>query len=440
NPPWSTFIFRTLLKNPTFKNKFINAFADQLNTTLLPLNVKTEIDNRINEIDSEMPTYAEKWGWTYEGWLGNNENMKNFAFYRPDVLWPHLTDFFNLNGTQTLQVYAEGASNATIKLNSISLRAFPWTGKYFNNVPVELTAIPPEGYKFVRWERDVTSSNPKITVDINSDKLVKAVFELYQPSEYEGVIINEISYRAVKSEDSEDWIELYNNSTQYIDISRWILQDSEQSHQYLIPENTILSPNGYLVISRDIYEFDEIHPWVYNVIGPFNFGFSGSGECISLFNSRGTLKDKVCYANEYPWPEEANGGGYTLSLSDPNKDNMLGFNWNNSPILNGTPGRENTGTTPVIESQEKISSKLLDCYPNPFNNLLNIPVVLAESQDISIDIYNVNGQKIANVYKGVLSEGFHNLQWFEQTGQTGIFIVKLQIQDGIQIKKILRVK
>src|SRR5690606_17581860 len=36
NPEWSTFLFRKLLENNNFKTKFINRFADMLNTTFLP--------------------------------------------------------------------------------------------------------------------------------------------------------------------------------------------------------------------------------------------------------------------------------------------------------------------------------------------------------------------------------------------------------------------
>ena len=440
NPPWSTFVLRKLFLNPGFRNRFINAFADHLNTTFKPDYVKSMIDERIGEIQAEIPFHTDRWGWSYSGWMTNNQNVKNFVDARPDVLWSHLIDFFSLNGTRNLQVSVKGANNVKVRLNTINLNEYPWNGTYFDNVPVELTAIPPEGFRFIRWEGDVSSKDANISLEINSNKSVTAVFEAFQPGETEGVIINEISYRAPKEEDSEDWVELFNNSSQFIDISGWIIQDSEESHRFTIPENTVIGPGQYLVIARDLYEFSEIHPTVYNVIGPLGFGFSGAGECIYLYNSEGILKDQVCYANEYPWPEEANGKGYTLSLSDPDKDNMPGYNWSNSPVLNGTPGRANTGNTPVEHIiNQTAACTLFDCYPNPFDRLLHIPVVNDKAQDVSIDVYSANGQLIANLFKGTLNKGLHEFEWGSTINNSGLFIIKLQTQEGVQVKKVLRV-
>ena len=38
NPPWSTFLFRKLMENNSFKHRFINIYSDYLNTIFLPKN------------------------------------------------------------------------------------------------------------------------------------------------------------------------------------------------------------------------------------------------------------------------------------------------------------------------------------------------------------------------------------------------------------------
>ena len=48
---------------------------------------------------------------------------------------------------------------------------------YPANERVELSAFPDPGWEFVRWEGDVSGTNPKAQVVMDSDKKVRAVFE-----------------------------------------------------------------------------------------------------------------------------------------------------------------------------------------------------------------------------------------------------------------------
>ena len=129
-----------------------------------------------------------------------------------------------------------------------------------------LTSLHLKIQRFIRWDGDTVSVNPKITVSINGDKKITAAIKKYQPDPNENAIINEISYRALKTEDSEDWIELNNNGSQYIDLSGRILTDLESDHGFVIPGNNLLGPGEYLVISRDKNKFSDVYPLVFNVI------------------------------------------------------------------------------------------------------------------------------------------------------------------------------
>ena len=50
-------------------------------------------------------------------------------------------------------------------------------------------------------------------------------------------------------------------------------------------------------------------------------------------------------------------------------------------------------------------------FPNPFNNQLSIPIDLKSESYVKIDILNINGQIIKNIYSGSLLPGYHNLKW-----------------------------
>ena len=53
--------------------------------------------------------------------------------------------------------------------------AFPWTGTYFNNVPITLTAVPKPGYRFVGWT-GVVSPTATASITLNGSAAVTAIF------------------------------------------------------------------------------------------------------------------------------------------------------------------------------------------------------------------------------------------------------------------------
>ena len=61
NPSWSTLLFRRLTTNIGFRNKFINRYADELNTRFLADKVKNHIDQIYATIEPEVITHYERW-------------------------------------------------------------------------------------------------------------------------------------------------------------------------------------------------------------------------------------------------------------------------------------------------------------------------------------------------------------------------------------------
>ncbi|MGQ8336751.1 CotH kinase family protein [Sunxiuqinia sp. A32] len=437
NPPWSTLILRNLLENEEFKKEFINTFADHLNTTLQPVSTNALIDHYSSQIENDIPKQIEKWGSTYADWLSTIELMHEFSNLRPEILRLYYRDYFSISQNQEVNISISGSNDAEVLVNTVIIDQFPWEGVYFNQIPIELTAIAPSGYQFVRWEGEYSSNEAKIQIPMDTDADVTAVFEHTQPDVNAGIIINEISYHASPDADSEDWVELYNNTTSYVNLSNWIIKDSNEDNYFRFPINTIMKPESYLVVARDLIDFPEIYSEVKNVTGQLGFGFNSAGECVRLFNNIGELQDEVCFSNEYPWPTGADGLGYTLSLKSPDIDNSLGSNWNNSQYLLGSPGSVNDNITNTKVISEQSNTKLLNCFPNPFNDLVYIPII-SKGEELRIDVINLNGQLIETVFEGYLSNGTHQLNWNVKENNSGMYLIRLQSKNSIQIKKVLK--
>ena len=55
--------------------------------------------------------------------------------------------------------------------------ALPRTGTWVTGVPLKLTAVPAEGWRFVRWEGSVESTEETIALSPAADLTLTAVFE-----------------------------------------------------------------------------------------------------------------------------------------------------------------------------------------------------------------------------------------------------------------------
>ena len=159
----------------------------------------------------------------------------------------------------------------------------------------------------------------------------------------DSIIINEINYNSADSLFPKDWVELYNITTDSIDIGHWIFKDDNDVHEFMIPNNQILPPGGFIVICDSLNAFHISFPYVNNAIGDFDFKLRNDGELIRLFDDEGELIDSVRFNDVEPWPLEADGDGPTLELIDPHiDDNALPSNWAASIYLLGTPGEPNS--------------------------------------------------------------------------------------------------
>ncbi|MFH1198119.1 MAG: CotH kinase family protein [bacterium] len=168
-------ITKKLLVNTNFKNKFINRIADLLNTVFDPNNVISAIDSLAELIAPEIPAEAAKWGSTVEGWTENINSLRTFAQERSGIVRQQIQNYFNLAAQVSLTVDAE-QGNGKILVNTISIQEFPWTGKYFSGVPITLTAIPEPGYKFAGWSDPDLPSEETVTLELNGDKTILAIF------------------------------------------------------------------------------------------------------------------------------------------------------------------------------------------------------------------------------------------------------------------------
>lgn len=117
----------------------------------------------------------------------------------------------------------------------------------------------------------------------------------------------------------------------------------------------------------------------------------------------------------------------------------------------GTYGRSmyklNMTTLVGIEENqidENVSENQLRNYPNPFKNETTISFNIVEDGIVKIDVYDIQGRKVANLLNKELYVGEHNINW-NGCNQEGIrlpeayYFVKLVAGSSIKTKKVLLV-
>ena len=205
------------------------------------------------------------------------------------------------------------------------------------------------------------------------------------------VVINEISWMGTKISSNDEWIELYNNTSNEINLTNWTLSWSHGTtvHSFTFSTSTgktIISSKGFYLLERtnDQNVFDIVADQIYTGV------LINDGEKIELRNASNTLIDIVDCSS-----------GWFAGNSSPNYISMerINFatsgidysNWANNNIIirnskdaagnkiNGTPRAQNS----VSQTETQISSLPFDefseitltYYGNPYiiKNTLIIP-------------------------------------------------------------------
>ena len=154
--------------------------------------------------------------------------------------------------------------------------------------------------------------------------LNEGTFILGTPAHAKNLAISEIMYHPADAEAGGEFIEVQNiDPVQTVDLT---LAQFTEGIRYLFPVGATLAPGERLVVSQE--EFLE------------GTRLSNGGERLVLTGAEGSVIRSFRYDDDAPWPEAADGGGFSLVLVDPmsNPDHADPANWRRSASPGGRPG------------------------------------------------------------------------------------------------------
>ena len=84
--------------------------------------------------------------------------------------------------------------------------------------------------------------------------------------------------------------------------------------------------------------------------------------------------------------------------------------------------------------------KDLNVYPNPFNGSTNITFQIAEESDVLLEVFSVNGRKVAMVANLKYEIGQHVINWSSQNLSQGTYFLELRVGNQLETKRLMIIR
>ncbi len=189
---WANLLFLNLLENEQFKYDFVNRMAGHLNSAFRPERVAEVIDSLSGTVESLISEHIERWSLprSVAVWQGFVDEMYRYAEERPQYLRDHIVKHFELSGMHPVTLDVTHPQSGFIRVSTLDVLPsspgipydpYPWTGIYFEDVPVTLEAVSMPGNSFKGWQVDghiVPVNEPTLTIHPGEHHEIKALFSI----------------------------------------------------------------------------------------------------------------------------------------------------------------------------------------------------------------------------------------------------------------------
>lgn len=151
--------YMALRTNEEFCRQFVLTAMDMMNSIFLTENVEKVLDE----------------------WDEDLSYRSDYFMERPEYMKQSLVNEFGLSGIEGQVIVASNDAKAgTVSINTLTLEMEndAWSGQYFVDYPVTVTAKANQGYRFVGWTGDVEGYEESMDVTVREEgTYVMAVFE-----------------------------------------------------------------------------------------------------------------------------------------------------------------------------------------------------------------------------------------------------------------------
>lgn len=178
-------LLSSLIVNPEFKIQFINRFADALNSCFTTAHFNGVVNSTFDEIAPFLAEHSNRTTVIDFYTASNKTKLLNWGTDHPTVQRNSIKSFFNIANTVDITISLSNNDAGTVKMNTIDITSdtpgisdnpYPWTGIYFQNIPITVKAKANPGFTFSHWSGDVTGTSEEITFTPNANQQIQANF------------------------------------------------------------------------------------------------------------------------------------------------------------------------------------------------------------------------------------------------------------------------
>ena len=254
---------------------------------------------------------------------------------------------------------------------------------------------------------------------------VHACIPCTSPCDSAEIIINEIMYAPLPGD--PEWIELFNNSAESIDLMGWTIEDTDSTRPRIVAyRTTLIKTNCYVCIVQDSSDFTSVFPNIScPALQPLNgwTRLNNDGDRIVLRNSSGIIIDKLHYDDQW-----GGGAGTSLERIHPDWPTNSSWTWSTSVSPSGsTPCQQNSICASSLNGQAHISIQ-----PDPFDTETTISYSLTvPTAIVKLHVYDIRGRLVRTLIDQEPSSGTGSIVWNGRDDQgrglrMGVYIIYLE--------------
>ncbi|MCP4650479.1 MAG: T9SS type A sorting domain-containing protein [PVC group bacterium] len=102
--------------------------------------------------------------------------------------------------------------------------------------------------------------------------------------------------------------------------------------------------------------------------------------------------------------------------------------------------KSSTGIDDEIRGNLPKSFELSQNYPNPFNPSTNIAFALPTKSNVKLEIFNLLGQKVADLAQGQMEAGYHEVTWNANNTPSGVYFYRIITDEQSLTRKMMLLK
>ncbi len=199
---------------------------------------------------------------------------------------------------------------------------------------------------------------------------------------------------------------------------------------------------GYLIGACLKFEYDVILPVAF-----------GSFDAVAG-NERVTLNWNTSSENNVDHFELSRDGSVIANVDAQNSATGATYTYTDVELTNGTTynyslvsvdvngARQALATLSATPSGSAVITEyaLHQNYPNPFNPTTNIAFDMVETGRVSISVFNIMGQKVAEIVNGNMEAGRHVVTFDATSLSSGLYLYKMEVNGFTAQSKMILMK